>query len=478
MLLSMILHSFVRDTLGLSPVDVEVILQKGLPKIEILGLPDRGMQESLVRIQAAIVNQGYEFPKAHKVVVNIRPIEMKKSSLGLEFCIALAILHLTGQKQLPVEKLMYVYGELSLAGAVKAPKDLELIPLIEKPLITGSIHSEVCPQNVDLYTLSALHGEFDRQTGAARVPQFVRPKLADLKLSRATGRLLEIISVGEHSLLLAGPSGTGKTTFTQLLPSFLREPSVEEWWDIRRIGKIFDEERVWRPCVMPHHSISVSSMLGGGNLAKPGAIFKAHHGVLVLDELLEFSPTIQSALREPIEQKTITVSKNTQHKKYDSSFLTIGATNLCRCGAFVPGTAHRCRCTSLELRRYVDKLSGPFLDRFSIFEFTHLWKKEDTCTAQDTLKNIEAGIAFSRARGGKVNEELSQEEIILSLEDKKIQDSFPAFRSWRRYLSFLRVGRTIADLDKSETITQAHLTESYALTTQNHNSLDSIFGGH
>lgn len=454
-----------------------MVLQKGLPKIEILGRPDKGLQESLVRIQAAITNQGFEFPKACKVVVNVRPIETKKSSLGLELSIALAILHLTGQKQLPLEKSFYIYGELSLSGEVSAPKDLELVPLIDKELITGPVDRGFTPQPINYYFLPSLAAEFSRTQSGDGVAAYRRPSLPKNKIPKASARLMEIAAVGEHSVLLAGPSGTGKTTFTQQLLSFLREPSMEEWWNIRRIGKVFDEERSWRPFVMPHHSISISSMLGGGNGAKPGAIFKAHHGVLVLDELLEFHPSIQAALREPIEQKTITISKNVQHHKYDAAFLAIGATNLCRCGAFVPKAQSRCRCTSLDLRKYMDKLSGPFLDRFSIFEFTHQWKKDagEVVSSDKILKNIESGLRFASGRGDVRSEDMTQEQLLATLADTQIAGDFPSFRSWRRFLSFLRVGRTIADLDHSEKILHSHLVESYALTAQNHNSLDSLF---
>lgn len=473
----MIIYSFVRGTLGLSPVEVEVMLQKGIPKIEILGRPDKGLQESLVRIQAAIVHQGYEFPKAYKVVVNVRPIETKKSSLGLELSIALAILHLTGQKQLPAENPFFIYGELTLSGEVIAPKDLDLMPLIPHDLITGPATRGFTPQALDFYSLTALNSEFSRQSAVSDVTSFSRPPLPKNKIPKASARLMEIIAVGEHSALLAGPSGTGKTTFTQQLHSFLREPTEQERWDIHRIGKVFDEERSWRPLVMPHHSISVASMLGGGNGAKPGAIFKAHQGVLVLDELLEFHPSIQAALREPIEQKTITVSRNVQHHKYDAAFLTIGATNLCRCGAFVPKAQSRCRCTSLELRKYIDKLSGPFLDRFSIFEFTHQWKKDsgEGTDSKALLKSIEKGRAFGKQRQQQSNEDMTQEQLIASLADPQVSGDFPSFRSWRRFLSFLRVGRTIADLELSEKVHHHHLVESYSLTAQNHNSLDSLF---
>ncbi len=473
----MIVYSFVRDTLGLSAVEVEVILQKGIPKIEILGHADKGLQESLVRIQSAITHQGYEFPKACKVVVNIRPIETKKSSLGLELSIALAILHLTGQKPLPSDKPLYIYGELSLAGEVSAPKDLELLPLIDRELISGPMERGFTPQSIPLFVLTALRSDFEYSRSDEDPLKYLRPSLPKNKIPKASARLMEIIAVGEHSALLAGPSGTGKTTFTQQLLAFLQEPSLKEWWDIRRIGKVFDEERSWRPLVMPHHSISVSSMLGGGNAARPGAIFKAHNGVLVLDELLEFHPSIQAALREPMEQKTITVSKNVQHRKYDAAFLAIGATNLCRCGAFVPKAQSRCRCTSLELRRYMDKLSGPFLDRFSIFEFTHQWKKEkdELVGAAKILQNIERGVEFARKRGGPRCEDMSQDQLVPTLEDANISGDFPAFRSWRRFLSFLRVGRTIADLDGCQKIKRTHLIESYSLTSQNHNSLDSLF---
>lgn len=470
----MILQSFVRDTLGLSPVDVEVVLQKGLPKIEILGLADRGLQESLLRIQSAITNQGFVFPKAHKVVVNIRPIEIKKSSLGLELSIALAILHLTGQKHLPVDLPFYVYGELSLSGEIKAPKDLELIPVIHEKLITGFLGDEAIHQEIEVHTLLSLNGDYCRKDGAVSSPTFFRPQPRQKKMVKSAARLLEIVAVGEHSLLLAGPSGTGKTTFAQQLMSYLREPNISEWWDIRRIGKIFDEQRTWRPCIMPHHSISVASMLGGGNQAKPGAIFKAHGGVLVLDELLEFHPTIQSALREPMEQKTITISKNTHHHKYNSMFVTVGATNLCRCGAFVPKSSTRCRCTSLELRRYLDRLSGPFLDRFSVFEFTQKWSCEKEHIDSDhILQNIERGVHFSKARSLIKNEDMTEQQLLIDVVEKK--ENFPVFRSWRRYLSFLRVARTIADLEQSKQINKKHLFEAYDLTAKNHSSLETLF---
>lgn len=473
----MLIKSFVRDTLGLATVNVEVVLQKGIPKIEILGLPDRGVQESLSRIQAAIINQGFEFPRSQKVVVNVRPIDSKTSSLGLELAIALGILHLTGQKELPQVSELYIYGELSLSGTVHAPKDTGLIPMIDGVLITGRIENIYLPEGIDVQTIETLTGEWRREISLSKGLTFLRPMCAVDTLSSSVARLLEVVAVGEHSVLLAGPSGTGKTTFAQLVPSFLRPPDSDLRWEIHRIGQIFNENRLWRPMVMPHHSISVSSMLGGGVSAKPGAIFKAHGGVLVLDEMLEFHTTIQSALREPIEQKTITISKNTQHRTYKSSFLTVGATNLCRCGGFVPKASQRCRCTSLELRRYIDRLSGPFRDRFSILTFTHLWSGSETkTTTSNVLERIQKAIEFSKKRSLKINDDLLEDEILVDSETDK--QSFPPFKSWRRYLSFLRVSRTLADLDLSDKIHRRHFLEAYDLTAQNHSALDDLFLGY
>lgn len=477
MTLFMLMKSFVRDTLGLSAVDVEVVLQKGIPKIEILGLPDRGVQESLSRIQSAIMAQGFEFPRSHKVVVNVRPIDSKTSSLGLELAIALGILHLTSQRELPQISNLYIYGELSLSGTVHAPKDTGLIPMIDGVLMTGSLEGIYLPERIEVQTIEALTGELLRETQSSKALTFLRPTGTVESLGAQAARLLEVVAVGEHSVLLAGPSGTGKTTFAQLVQSFLRAPDTELLWEIHRIGQIFNESRQWRPMVMPHHSISVSSMLGGGLSAKPGAIFKAHGGVLVLDEMLEFHTTIQSALREPIEQKTITISKNTQHRTYKSSFLTVGATNLCRCGGFVPKASQRCRCTSLELRRYIERLSGPFRDRFSILAFTHLWSEgEDKVSTSEILVRIERAIEFSTKRSLKINDDLLEDEVLADSESDK--QSFPAFKSWRRYLSFLRVSRTLADLDLSVKIHRKHFLEAYELTTQTHSAIDDLFLGH
>lgn len=472
----MLMQSFVRDTLGLSIVDVEVVLQKGIPKIEILGLPDRGIQESLSRIQSAIMAQGFEFPRSHKVVVNVRPIDAKTSSLGLELAIALAILHLTGQKELPPISKLYIYGELSLSGTVHAPKDTGLIPSIDGVLITGNLENIYLPEGMEVQSIEDLKGELRRETQRSRALTFLRPQRTVDTLGSKAARLLEVVAVGEHSVLLAGPSGTGKTTFAQLVQSFLRPPDSMLSWEIHRIGQIFNENRQWRPMVMPHHSISVASMLGGGLSAKPGAIFKAHGGVLVLDEMLEFHSTIQSALREPIEQKTITISKNTQHRTYKSSFLTVGATNLCRCGGFVPKASQRCRCTSLELRRYIERLSGPFRDRFTILSFTHLWSgAENKVSTSDLLVRVQKALEFATKRSLKINDDLLEDEVLATSEDDK--QSFPTFKSWRRYLSFLRVSRTLADLDLSVKIKRRHFLEAYELTTQSHSAIDDLFLG-
>ncbi|MCB9073111.1 MAG: ATP-binding protein [Bdellovibrionaceae bacterium] len=471
----MILHSFVRGPFGLSVVEVEVLLQRGLPKIEILGLPDRGLQESSTRIQSAIASQGFQFPKAQRVVVNIRPLDVRKSSNGLELAIALAILHLTGQKSFPEGGPYFIYGELSLAGEVYVPKDIELLPKMKNTLLTGHSPDAQIPPIGTYCSLSALKEELQWRESFSNV-SWVRPMPKVNTVPESVARLLALTTVGEHSLLMAGPSGSGKTTLAENIKTFLRQPSEEQKWDIRRNGRLFGETRTWRPEMVPHHSISVSSMLGGGNLAAPGAIVKAHHGVLVLDELLEFHQEIQAALREPTEKKTITISKNTKHHTYDAHFLLIGATNLCRCGAFVPEQNNRCRCSSIELRKYIDKLSGPLLDRFTLFSLTHEWrqKSEKMVSMEEVGIQIQAAQDFADQRNNGCNEFLSESDLLQQLVNKSDRDYFPEFASWRRYLSFLRVARTFADLEQSQSIQNKHLLESYQLTNQNHQRLEKM----
>lgn len=465
----MVIHSFIKDYFGLRPIQVEVVLTTGLPQISILGLPDAIIRESAKRIQTALVAQGYHMPRAKQVLVNLKPNEIKKTSLGIDLAIALGILWESGQRAVDAKDI-YVYGELSLEGQVLAPKDILNIPSLDRPILTGQ-GSDSYPFTTKI--LSSLRGEVVDGKKVSSTFNFSRPSLKKILFPEKVAEYLKIIAVGEHSALLAGPAGSGKTTFVESVAPLLGSPTIEAVKDILRIGHYFNQKPLWRPVVQPHHSSTAISLVGGGAPPRPGELVRSHRGVLVLDEILEFDPKVQSMLREPIEQKKISLSKGAYHREFPCDFLLLGTTNLCKCGDFVPDKQNRCRCSGRQLRNYLEKLTGPFVDRFDILLLTHKWHRQDIQGSEIGLKDIlfeceNARKFISEKRSPKkINSQLSTEEIIQTFESQTLENLLPAFRSRRRKLSFLRVLRTIADIDLSEKINQKHFQQAQEMAYVN-----------
>lgn len=467
------IQSLVREQDSLVPVEVEITLLPGLPQIQFLGLPDQMIRESVHRIRSAIKWQGFETPRAKQILVNLRPAHLKKSSRGLELAVAAGILWKTEQVATPKSlSELLVYGELGLEGDVREPEDLALAFDGRGTVLTGrggvseiSFPRRLLSQLKDLENPEFKPASLDPLSAE-------RPEEA-LKLSFPLdqARLLEIVAVGEHPVLLAGPSGSGKTTLARSLSSFLKAPSRE---DLRSIRKVSRAPARWRPVVQPHHSSTPLSLIGGGVPPMRGEISRAHLGILILDEWLEFDRKAQEILREPIEDGKIRISRLNAAMEFPAEALVIACTNLCPCGNWTPKTSRRCQRTISYCRSYLNRMSGPMTDRFQILFFTEKSRKGEVVEGMQILKRVAAAQNFCKSRRS-CNARLTRDEILKDVDPFLFENLYRNDDgSYRRELATLRVARTLADLDLSQSIEKHHLENALTWTRHSFEHLKGL----
>lgn len=502
----MSVYSFVHQSFDLQTIEVEVSLVPGLPNFQIMGLPDFAIKESQFRIKSALRHQGFTWPKAQQVLVNLRPAHVKKSSTGLDLAIAYAYLLKTKQiKSLDISKKgkLFVYGELNLEGKVFIPEDFLYATLNlnkEDVLLSGidkkfiSLKESYFINNLsDLKTLTKnnLFKSKNLNPVNSNTPS-QRPQFLDLTFPLNVAELLSVAGLGGHSLFLAGPAGSGKSTFCKALHQLQEEPSLEETHEIKKIGQYFGKTCDWRPLVSPHHSTPALSMIGCGYPPQPGEITRANGGTLVLDEFLEFASQAQEALREPLESGEIFVSRRGKSCRFPAKFQLIATSNLCKCGDLVPNKSINCSYSLARCRSYLEKLSGPLLDRFSILSFTHKWKGKtnnlnlftedlnqvEYLSVEEIFQHIEKVRAFikkERPWQKTTNHFLEKKKIIENIDEFYYQNCMPFFKSYRRELAFLRVARTYADLDSSIQVEKQHLEKAREMCVQSFDDLKQIF---
>lgn len=471
------IQSLIRENDRLVPVDVELSFVPGLPQIQFLGLPDQAIKESIHRIKSAIRLQGFEFPKAQQILVNLRPAHLKKSSRGLELAVALGILWETEQVPKPQDRSVLVYGELSLNGEVFEPDDLseDFDAFGEHVVWTGLGNGFEKGAPFTRSRLAVLQN--------LRSPEIVLPSPREYDLQRPVfgldlqfperqSEMLKLIALGEHSLLLAGPAGSGKSTIAKTLLSLLQEPSHEDMHEIVRNNKEFGSEALsWRPLVHPHHSTTPLGLIGGGVPPCKGEISRAHKGILVLDELLEFHPRAQEALREPMEEFRIRIRRGRFVEDHPAETLVIATTNLCPCGDWVPQSKVICGRSLKKCQSYMERLSGPLVDRFQIIFFTQKREMGSVLTGADILRELEEVRGFRKQKAEsdprflKVSARWTWEELIRDLPSFYLQELFPReLASRRRDLATLRVARTYADLEKMEKMEPRHVEKALKIT--------------
>lgn len=486
-----IVHSRARVGVRAPEVRVEVHLAGGLPSMSIVGLPEAAVREAKDRVRAALQCAQFEFP-ARRITVNLAPADLPKDGGRYDLAIALGILAASGQ--LPVEALAgwEFVGELALTGELR-PVDGVLAAALaagaagRRLLVApGNAAEAALASTVDvrvgrtlLEVCAALEGRAQLPRGElpATDPPPPGPDLADVRGQAQARRALEIAAAGGHHLLLVGPPGSGKTLLASRLPGILPEPTDAEALEAASIasasGRGLDLAR-WRqrPFRAPHHTASAVALVGGGTDPRPGEISLAHHGVLFLDELPEWSRHALEVLREPLESGSVNISRAARHCEFPARFQLVAAMNPCPCG-WAGDPSGRCLCNEEMIRRYRARISGPLLERIDLHvEVPRLppnaLRTDGTPgeSSADVRERVLAARARQQARCGQTNAHLDQAQTnafcrLTPRDGALLERAVEALQLSARSLHrILRVARTIADLAGSEAIETPHLTEA------------------
>lgn len=485
-----IAHSRGLDGLNAPPVIVEAHLASGLPSFTLVGLPDTEVKEARDRVRAAIVNSGFEFP-SKRITVNLAPADLPKESGRFDLPIALGILAASGQIPSPPLAGYEFAGELSLSGELRPIRGALAMALqtgdngrafilpadsAAEAALTGSTHVlaarsllDVCAHLADREALPMANAT----VGPKKCPS--PADLAEVRGQTQAKRALEIAAAGQHSLLMVGPPGSGKSMLAARLPGIMPplqgEAAKASAAVLSLVGQFVPEDFGIRPYRQPHHTASAVALVGGGNPPRPGEISLAHQGILFLDELPEFDRKVLETLREPLETGRVHIARAARHAEFPAEFQLIAAMNPCPCG-FHGHDNHKCRCTPDQIARYRGKLSGPFIDRIDLIievpalPADALGGKTDGEPSATVRARVEAAQARQHARQQKPNARLGSKEVDACCQpddagSKLLQQATAQLdlsaRAWHR---ILKVARTIADLADSDAIRATHVAEA------------------
>jgi len=489
-------------TLGIDAylVDVEVDLSHGMIQFHIVGLPDAAIRESKQRILTALKYCGLRLPE-RKITVNLAPADLKKEGTMFDLPIAIGILHSIGHIELShtfLQETIFL-GELSLDGSIKRVKGILPIAfdahnLKKKRIVVSTENAQEASlieglEVIGVGHLTALVAHLrNEQTITATVTNrslitnnTVTPAVdfSDVKGQQQAKRALQIAAAGHHNILFVGAPGSGKTMLAQRLPTIMPPLTFTQMLEVSKIYSISNKLPAnglitERPLRAPHHTISQPGLVGGGTFPQPGEISLAHHGILFLDELTEFKRTTLEVLRQPLESKSVNITRSQQTLTFPASFLLLAALNPCPCG-FYGDTKRPCHCSAVHINRYLEKLSGPLLDRIDIqvpiqsVSYETIEQPTEQQSSAQLYTKVAHAVAVQEQRFGNAhirNGHMSPDliEKYCTLNPKAttlIKQAFEKLNlSMRGYHKLLKIARTIADLEGAEQIAPVHVQEA------------------